>query len=173
MGTFAPCTHPPPPSCMCSAAPQWMSHTREEKITLDSFIFVFPIRLGNLKMNRIRSQLTPPLLASLIQGKEKLRTNNINSFPILYPQHQHKPKGNQGVHCPSSVACHWCSGHSSHSKAPILPPYPQLFCIVSVQFILLTEGKGYVSGLLSRQLRHFDMLAIMWLGNRQGNIGNH
>ena len=32
MGTFAPSTHPPL-SCMCSAAPQWLSHTRELKIT--------------------------------------------------------------------------------------------------------------------------------------------
>lgn len=80
-------------------------------------------------------------------------------------------KGNQGVHSPSSVVCHQCSGHGSHSKAIILPT--QRFCIVSVQFVLLTQGKEHVSRLLSRQLRPLDMLDIMWLGNRQRNIGNH
>lgn len=30
-------------------------------------------------------------------------------------------KGNRGVHRQSSVVCHWCSGHNSHSKATILP----------------------------------------------------
>lgn len=48
-----------------------------------------------------------------------------------------------------------------------------MFCIVSVYFVLLIEGKERVSRLLSRQLRAFDMLAIMWLDNGQGSMENH
>jgi len=104
---------------MCSAAPRWMSRTREVKITLDSFIFIFTVRLGNLKKNRIRSQLTPPLLASLIQGERKAQNHSIPSTSTAM--------GNQGAHHQSSVACQWCSGHTSHSKATILPT--QIFCL--------------------------------------------
>lgn len=93
MGTFAPSTHLP--SCMCSAAPRCMSHRRKEKITPNSFIFVFPMRLGNLKKNRIRSQLTHP------GGKKSSGPPIVRASPFSIPSTS-TAKGNQSL---LSVLC--------------------------------------------------------------------
>lgn len=163
MDTFALSTHPLP-SCMCSAAPWWMSHTREERRSSGFFHICFSYQAGKLQRGSDLSWHSQYWLPH--PGREK------SSEPLIVTASQFStPSTNQRVHCQFSVICHWCSGHSSHSEATLLPA--KMFCIVSVQLVLLTQGKEHVSRLLSRQLRPFHILAILWLGNRQGNTGNH
>lgn len=129
MDTFALSTHPLP-SCTCSAAPWWMSHTREGRRNSGFFHICFSYQAGKLQRGSDLSwlhQYWPPSS----REKEKLRAFNSNSSSIFYPKHQ--PKSSLSVLCnlslvlrtplslwshptPSITVLHsFCSACTSHS----------------------------------------------------------
>lgn len=116
MDTFALSTHPLP-SCMWSAAPWWMSHTREERRNSGFFHMCFSYQAG--KLQKEEDQISVDLILywpPSPREKEKPRTTKILTASQFSTPSTSTVQGNQRVHCQSSAICHWCSGHSSQHK---------------------------------------------------------
>lgn len=155
---------------MCSAAPQWLSHTREGKITLDSLMFAFPTRLGNLKKKRTRSQLALSILVSLpLLWGSKARNRHQEQLPNSLPPAPTQQRTRRiSVPLPNgpSLLC-----RTQLSLQSLCTPDIEVFR--SLCSFFTSQGKEHVLRPLSRQLRSLNMLSIMWLDNGQGNMGNH
>lgn len=75
-----------------------VTYKRGKKLCILSYLFFLS---GWETTKRIRSQLTPPVLAPSSREKEKLRATNSNRFPIFYPKHQ--PESSLSVLCHLSL----------------------------------------------------------------------
>lgn len=115
MDTFVLSTHPLP-SCMWSAAPWWMAHTREERRNSGFFHMCFAYQAG--KLQKEEDQISADTTSTGLPHPRRKK----GSEPLIVTASQFSTpstntvQGNQRVHCQSPVICHWCSGHSSQHK---------------------------------------------------------